>query len=89
MGERSLRFWLFGWRLWPARSANRHFYLFRNAVWLMRRDEVPRVWKFWAVIKLALTSLVHGVFDPDRRAQLAAMARGVREGMNAPPGSSR
>lgn len=89
MGERSLRFWLFGWRLWPARTAARHRYLFRNAVWLMWRDEVPRVWKFWAVVKLALTMLVHGVFDPDRRAQLAAMARGVREGINAPPRSSR
>lgn len=89
MGERSLRFWLFGWRLWPARTANRHRYLFRNAVWLMRRHEVPRVWKFWAVLKLALTMLVHGLFDPDRRSQLAAMVGGVREGMNAPPGSSR
>lgn len=85
MGERSLRFWLFGWRLWPARSAARHFYLFRNAVWLMRRDEVPRVWKFWAVIKLALTVLVHGMFDPDRRAQLAAMVGGVREGISTSP----
>lgn len=78
MGERSLRFWCFGWRIWPYRSPMRHFYLFRNAAWLLRRDYVPTVWKFWAVVKLLLTLVVHGLFDPARKDQLAYMLRGLR-----------
>lgn len=88
MGERSLRFWLFGWRVWPARSPLRHRYLFRNALWLMRRTYVPRVWKIWAVVKLMLTAFVHAVFDPSRGRQLLEMASGVREGLR-PPGKAR
>jgi rhamnosyltransferase len=81
MGERGLRFWLFGWRVWPHRSAQRHYYLFRNALWLMRRNYVPTVWKFWAAAKLALTLTVHALIDPKRKAQLYCMARGLRDGL--------
>jgi len=80
MGQNSLRYWLFGWHVWPHRSSLRHYYLFRNALWLMKRPYVPFVWKFWASIKLALTLTVHTLFDTDRRTQLQAMMRGMREG---------
>lgn len=82
MGQRGLRFWMLGWRVWPARSPARHRYLYRNALWLIQRPYVPQVWKFWAVIKLLLTALMHGLADPHRLAQLAAMWQGVREGMH-------
>jgi len=84
MGRRGLRFWMFGWRVWPERSALRHRYLFRNTLWLMRRPYVPRVWKAWAAVKVMLTAVLHGVFDRDRRAQLAGMWEGVREGWRLP-----
>ncbi len=82
MGSSSLQFWLCGWRVWPVRPAARHYYLFRNAVLLMRRRAVPRVWKFWAVGKLALTALIHGLFDPNRREQLRQMRRGLADGLH-------
>lgn len=81
MGERGLRVWLLGWRIWPARSPARHRYLFRNTLWLMRRDYVPRTWKFWAAVKLLLTLVVHAVFDPRRGEQVHAMAQGLRDGV--------
>ncbi len=81
MGERSLRFWLFGWRVWPKRSPQRHYYLFRNTLRLMRRPYVPRVWKAWALLKSVLTLLMHLVFDPARAAQLRNMLAGVRDGL--------
>ncbi len=80
MGERGLRFWWLGWRVWPQRSPGRHYYLFRNAVSLLMRDYVPRVWKCWAVIKLGMTALVHVVFDSQRQAQIRCMLKGVRDG---------
>lgn len=82
MGQRGIRFWMLGWRVWPARPPSRHRYLYRNALWLLRRPYVPRVWKFWAVVKLLLTALIHGLADPHRLTQLAAMWQGVREGVH-------
>ncbi len=84
MGQASLRFWLLGWRVWPARSPARHYYLFRNAAVLIRRPEVPWVWKFWAVVKLALTAGAHGLFDRQRRQQWRQMWRGLRDGLRMP-----
>lgn len=81
MGERGLRFWWFGWRIWPYRSPCRHYYLFRNAIWLMHQPYVPVVWKFWAVVKLALTMMLHALFDAQRGAQLRSMLAGIREGL--------
>lgn len=82
MGEKGLRFWFFGWRVWPQRSPVRHYYLFRNAVWLIQRNYVPGVWKFWAVIKLLATFIGHGLFDRHRLAQLRCMLNGLRCGVN-------
>ncbi len=81
MGEASVRFWLFGWRVWPSRSPRRHYFLFRNAVILMRRDYVPAVWKVWAVAKLLVTFAVHALSDPRRKEQSREMLRGLREGL--------
>lgn len=81
MGESTRRVWLLGWRAWPQRSPERHYYLFRNAVRLMRRDYVPPAWKGWACVKLALTALIQGVTDQSRRKQWRLMMRGMREGM--------
>ena len=83
MGNTGLRFWWLGWRVWPSRSPVRHYYLFRNAVRLMRRPYVPTVWKSWGSLKLAMTALVHGFLGPERCSQLRNMWRGVRDGMRA------
>ncbi len=82
MGQGSLCYWWFGWRLWPARSPLRHRYLFRNAFLLLRRPYVPRVWKAWAIAKLSLTLLAHSLFDPQRGAQVKAMIGGMRAALN-------
>jgi rhamnosyltransferase len=80
MGEASRRIWLFGWHVWPLRSPQRHYYLFRNAVRLMQRDYVPSVWKLWATLKLAVTLLVTMCIDRRPLEQLRQMARGLTDG---------
>jgi rhamnosyltransferase len=82
MGDRGLRYWWFGWRVWPQRSPLRHYYLFRNTLWLMRRNYVPAVWKIWAVVKLFLTMAVHLIIDPQRCEQFRKMLKGVRDGLS-------
>ena len=79
MGQSSVRFWWFGWRVWPSRSPLRHYYLFRNAATLMRRSYVPRVWKYWAVIKLAITAGVQLLAARDACIQILHMWRGLRD----------
>jgi len=81
MGERSLRFWMLGWRVWPYRSAARHFFLFRNTVRLLRRPYVSWVWKAWAPVKLALTFAVHLAVDRERWPQARQMLRGAWAGL--------
>jgi rhamnosyltransferase len=79
MGERGKRFWWFGWRVWPQRSPQRHYYLFRNACCLLRRSYVPHVWKFWAVVKLLLTMLIYFVFETRRVSHMRNMVAGIRD----------
>lgn len=81
MGDKSIRFWFFGWKVWPWRSPQRHRYLFRNAVVLLKRDYVPFVWKFWAVVKLIMTFWVHLIVDTQRVNQSKNMLIGVFEGI--------
>ncbi|UGB38978.1 glycosyltransferase [Frateuria soli] len=83
MGEKTWRFWWWGWRVWPYRSPLRHRYLFRNAVRLMHRPYVPRVFKTWAVVKLLVTFCVHALFDSARAQQTRAMLQGVADGWRA------
>lgn len=82
MGQASMRFWLFGWRVWPVRSPKRHYYLYRNAAILMKRSYIPLVWKLWAVVKLALTACVVTITGPDRLEQIKNMWHGIRQGLS-------
>lgn len=81
MGESGIRFWLFGWRVWPRRSPQRHYFLFRNTIWLVKRHYVPKVWKTWAMVKLLLTLVVYALADPRRGQQLTHMLRGLQDGL--------
>lgn len=81
MGERGMRFWFMGWRVWPVRSPKRHYFLFRNAITLMRRPYVPSVWKFWAMVKLGATFALHALFDARRGAQVGQMLKGLKDGL--------
>lgn len=82
MGESTQRVWFFGWRVWPHRSPERHYYLFRNAVRLMRRNYIPVAWKVWACVKLGLTAVIQGTVDNSRWKQWRLMVKGIREGLS-------
>lgn len=81
MGDRTTRLWLFGWRVWPVRSPQRHRYLFRNAVLLLQRSHVPPIWKVWAIVKLGLTMAVFALAGPQRLAQVGNMMAGAWDGL--------
>ena len=78
LGDRPYRF--FGSYL-PIHSPARHYYLFRNSVWLYRQDWISWNWKaaiLWSVLfKLIFFSLV----PRDRLSQVKMMCRGLSDGV--------
>lgn len=85
MGQRGLRVWLFGWRVFPYRSPWRNRLVVRNTLRLLGRRYAPAVWKLWALPKLLLTFGAHALFDRDRGAQLRAMLRGAGDALLGRP----
>lgn len=81
MGDKSFRFWFFGWKIWPYRSEKRHYFLFRNTLLLMKESYVPTRWKYLAGLKLTITFFVHLLFDKKRRDQCQNMIRGIENGL--------
>lgn len=81
MGESTLRYWLFGWRTMPDRTPERHYYLFRNSMFLQKQNYVPSSWKIKNTIKLLLTMGYFGVFHPQRIKQLLSMYIGIKDGV--------
>lgn len=81
MGASGRKVWLGGWRVWPVRTPKRHFFLYRNVLWLLRRPYVPHVWKFWAIVKLGLTLMMTMIIGPRRLEQLRCMGSGILHGI--------
>jgi rhamnosyltransferase len=66
LGDRTLRFWLGGWREIALHSPLRHYYQFRNSTFLFLRSRYPLRWKV-AEAKRSLGMLVvFGLLLPDR-----------------------
>jgi rhamnosyltransferase len=78
LGEAPLR--LFG-RARPVRSPQRHYYLFRNAIWLYRQRAIPVGWKCVDGWRLWLKFLAYGTMAKPRLEHLRMMLRGVRDGL--------
>lgn len=81
MGESTLRYWLFGWRKMPDRAPERHYYLFRNSMFLQKQQYVPKVWKWKNILKLLLTMGYFGVFHRQRIKHISDMYLGIKDGL--------
>lgn len=78
LGEAPIRFM---GRALPSHSALRHYYHFRNAVWLYLRADIPRAWKFVDGYRLVLRLGFYALFAKPRIAHLAGMSRGLADGV--------
>lgn len=81
IGDFNLFFWFFGARSVPYRKPERHYYIFRNAIKLMKRPYVPLWWKVLCLVKLVSTIVVFSIFSGDRFLQLRKIFLGVRDGV--------
>ena len=67
-------------RRYPMHSAVRHYYLFRNAVALIRRGYMPWTWKSTELMKLPVRLLVYAMLPHGRGEHLRMALRGARDG---------
>ena len=65
----------------PSHSPLRHYYHFRNAVWLYCHGRVPPRWKFVDAYRLVMRYVFYGLFAKPRSAHLINMSRGIIDGM--------
>ena len=77
LGDQAVRF--LKWRF-PARSADRYYYMYRNAVVLLRHPQVPARWKVVEAYRLVLRAGFWLLFTPGRAGNLAAIWQGLADG---------
>ncbi len=65
----------------PYRSPQRHRYLMRNSIEMLRRDYIPTIWKCYCIVKIALTFLLFGVLADDSASQRRAIISGIADGL--------
>ena len=73
----------------PLHSALRHYYHFRNAVWLYRSSDLPWHWKCADGWRLVLKYGFYTLFATPRLEHLRMMSRGVMDGLTGRMGSYR
>ena len=72
--------WIFG-SGYPLHSPLRHYYMVRNAVWLLMRTALPTQWKVVESWHLVRRVLAYAVFAPKPHLHIAAMFKGLRDGL--------
>ena len=83
LGEMPLT--LFGRNI-PVHSPLRHYYHFRNAVWLYRQSWVPLAWKLVDGYRLICKYIVYSLFTEQRFTHLTMMTRGLWHGLTGKMG---
>jgi rhamnosyltransferase len=78
LGDRPINF--MGMTL-PLHSPLRHYYLFRNAVWLYRQAHLPLYWKIGDAWRLFLKYGFYSLYGKPRLAHLKMMSKGIWHGL--------
>lgn len=86
LGEKVSRIWLGRLRYVPHHSPWRNYYMFRNALLLLREPFVAAHWRRYHLTRLAQLFLFFLAFAPQRWLRLRLMVRGLRDGMNGRTG---
>lgn len=71
---------IFG-RAYPSHSPLRHYYMFRNAVSLIKRDYVPWSWKSTELVKFPFRLAIYGLFLRPRLEHLHMSLVGIWHGL--------
>jgi rhamnosyltransferase len=89
LGSDTFHFWLGRWRNVPMHSPERHYYVFRNSVLLLRMPHAPGRWIQNDIVRLVFMAIIFPVFAPDRLRRVRLMARGILDGLRGVTGPLR
>lgn len=78
-----------GGRRVPIRGPLRHYYLFRNAIWMYRQGWVPWQWKLEDAWRLLMKFGYYALFTAPRWEQVKMMSRGLWDGLRGRMGRYR
>lgn len=67
-------------RPYPMHGPIRHYYLFRNAMALIKRSYMPWSWKTTELLKLPVRLMVYALFPADRSQHVRMALQGLRDG---------
>jgi len=69
-----------GYRL-PVHSPMRHYYHFRNAVWLCQQSWIPLSWRFVNTYRLVCKVIVYSLFAEPQKMHFRMICLGIRDGL--------
>lgn len=78
---------LFLGRTYPLHSAQRHYYHFRNAIWLYQKPWLPLQWKLADGYRLVLKFVFYSIFARPRGSHFRMMTLGIYHGLRRRMGS--
>ncbi|WP_429251096.1 glycosyltransferase family 2 protein [Paraburkholderia sp. GAS333] len=71
---------IFG-RCYPSHSPFRHYFMFRNAILLIRRSEMPWPWRLTELLRLPVRFIIYSTLMTPRLAHARASVRGIVHGI--------
>lgn len=89
LGTDTFHFWLGRRRNVPMHSPERHYYVFRNSVILLRMPHAPVRWIQNDIVRLLAMAIIFPVFAPHRLRRVRLMARGILDGLRGVTGPLR
>jgi rhamnosyltransferase len=89
LGTDTFHFWVGRWRNVPMHSPERHYYVFRNSVILLRMAHAPVRWIQNDIVRLIAMAIIFPVFAPNRLRRIRLMVRGILDGLRGVTGPLR
>jgi len=68
-------------KFWPSHNPERHYFMFRNAIWLYKKNWVPIQWKLIDGLKLIRKFIFYALFAKPRWVHIRMMSRGILHGL--------
>ncbi|MEY2340569.1 glycosyltransferase family 2 protein [Acidithiobacillus sp. IBUN Pt1247-S3] len=89
LGEFRKRVWFGRWRNIPFHKPFRYYYIFRNAILVMKQENISKKWKIMETQRMIKMAIFMCIMSPERLAILRYMMKGVVHGLRGIGGKLR
>jgi len=86
LGDKTSQVWFFGWKPVAHHSPLRDYYMFRNSLFLVKKDYVSWRWKIYLTIRLFLFFIFFITYTPQRFNRLKMTTMGILDGIRGHTG---